>query len=325
MQSLFADLPERLEKPLRPDRGVRTNRSILLIYPPERESDFREQLVDAFLPRLETARIPFTRADSTDAVLLQYSGDRDLANALTGARRRQLPPEVDRPWRRDLIVHRVEELRVVAPELLPHPIRQPNEVPGRSPGGRSPEAPGSRWRASRFRSAARNGPSPSGRRRRGSQHESDERQLGLGVVADRVQGRVVREGPQVSFRELGGLVHPVGVQFVAWRHAGDPVGGVGAIELRRLECAVRGLGGVGAWGGRGVGGPIGGDRSRGADGFRGRRRGRCRILESGGEAVLRRRGVVPGVRDVEQGEQQDARGGQYSVCSHDRAPDSPWK
>ena len=65
MQGLFTDLLERLEKPLRPDRGVRTDDSILLIYPPERELDFREQLVDAFLPRLEAARIPFTHLDLT--------------------------------------------------------------------------------------------------------------------------------------------------------------------------------------------------------------------------------------------------------------------
>ncbi len=65
MQGLFTDLLERLEKPLRPDRGVRTDDSILLIYPPERELDFREQLVDAFLPRLEAAQIPFTHLDLT--------------------------------------------------------------------------------------------------------------------------------------------------------------------------------------------------------------------------------------------------------------------
>ena len=65
MQGLFADLLERLEKPLRPDRGVRTDDSILLIYPPERELDFREQLVDAFLPHLQAARIPFTHLDLT--------------------------------------------------------------------------------------------------------------------------------------------------------------------------------------------------------------------------------------------------------------------
>ena len=65
MQSLFADLLERIKEPHRPDRGVRIDSSILLIYPPERELDFREQLVDAFLPRLRAARIPFTHLDLT--------------------------------------------------------------------------------------------------------------------------------------------------------------------------------------------------------------------------------------------------------------------
>ena len=65
MQSLFADLLERIKEPLRPDRGVRTDSSILLIYPPERELDFREQLVESFLPHLQAARIPFTHLDLT--------------------------------------------------------------------------------------------------------------------------------------------------------------------------------------------------------------------------------------------------------------------
>ena len=65
MQSLFADLLDRLQEPRRPDRGVRTDDSILLIYPPEKELDFREQLVESFLPHLRAARIPFTHVDLT--------------------------------------------------------------------------------------------------------------------------------------------------------------------------------------------------------------------------------------------------------------------
>ena len=57
------------------------------------------------------------RADPTDAVLLQHSGERNLANALTRARRRQVLPEVERPRRRNVVVNRVEELRVVASEI----------------------------------------------------------------------------------------------------------------------------------------------------------------------------------------------------------------
>ena len=65
MQDLFAALLERIEAPLRPERGVTTDSSILLIYPPENELDFREQLVESFLPHLRAAGIPFTHLDLT--------------------------------------------------------------------------------------------------------------------------------------------------------------------------------------------------------------------------------------------------------------------
>ena len=65
MHGLFAALLERLKEPLRPDRGVRTDSSILLIYPPEKELDFREQLVESCLPHLRAAQIPFTHLDLT--------------------------------------------------------------------------------------------------------------------------------------------------------------------------------------------------------------------------------------------------------------------
>ena len=55
--------------------------------------------------------------DPADAVLLQHPRQRHLANPLAGARRRQAPPQVQRPRRRDVAVNRIEELRVVAPEL----------------------------------------------------------------------------------------------------------------------------------------------------------------------------------------------------------------
>ena len=62
-------------------------------------------------------------------MLLQHSGERYLANALTRTRRRQAPPQVECPRRRDVVVNRVEELRIVAPELLPHLIRQAHAFP----------------------------------------------------------------------------------------------------------------------------------------------------------------------------------------------------
>ncbi len=45
-----------------------------------------------------------------------------LANALRRGRRRQAPPQVERPRRCDVVAGRGEQLRVVAPELLAHPI-----------------------------------------------------------------------------------------------------------------------------------------------------------------------------------------------------------
>ena len=67
--------------------------------------------------------------DPADAVLFRHSGQRHLANPLARARRRQAPPQVERPRRRDIVVNRVEELRVVAPELVPYLIRQANAFP----------------------------------------------------------------------------------------------------------------------------------------------------------------------------------------------------
>ena len=80
---------------------------------------------DSRRPRLRTQR---RGVGSADAMLLQHPGARHLANALAGARRRQAPPQVERPRRRDVVVNRVKELRV-APELLPHPVRQANAFP----------------------------------------------------------------------------------------------------------------------------------------------------------------------------------------------------
>ena len=61
--------------------------------------------------------------DPTNAMLFQHSGERRLANALARARSGQIPPQVERQRRRDVVVNRVKELRVIAPELLAHPVR----------------------------------------------------------------------------------------------------------------------------------------------------------------------------------------------------------
>jgi hypothetical protein len=65
MQSLFTDLLELLEKPLPSGGGVKTDNSILLVYPPERELDFREYLLDRFFPLLQARQIPCHSLDLT--------------------------------------------------------------------------------------------------------------------------------------------------------------------------------------------------------------------------------------------------------------------
>ena len=63
MDSMFATLLQLLKVPLRPDRGVKTDNSILLIYPPAKELDFREYLLDTFVPALQASNVPFRLLD----------------------------------------------------------------------------------------------------------------------------------------------------------------------------------------------------------------------------------------------------------------------
>jgi hypothetical protein len=65
METMFAALLELLRVPLRPDRGVKTDNSVLLIYPPGKELDFREYLLDTFVPALQANKIPFRLLDLT--------------------------------------------------------------------------------------------------------------------------------------------------------------------------------------------------------------------------------------------------------------------
>ena len=75
MQSLFAALFELIKEPPRIDRGVKTDNSILLIYPPDKEPDFREHLLDSFIPHLQAKKVPFTHLDLTGFLF------RDLAES----------------------------------------------------------------------------------------------------------------------------------------------------------------------------------------------------------------------------------------------------
>jgi hypothetical protein len=63
MQSMFKTLLELISQPLRSDRGVKTDSSVLLIYPSDKELDFREQLLDTFVPALDAQKIPYRLLD----------------------------------------------------------------------------------------------------------------------------------------------------------------------------------------------------------------------------------------------------------------------
>jgi hypothetical protein len=65
MQALFSALLELIREPLRLNGGVKTDSSILLIYPPEKELDFREYLLDTFVPQLKAKSVAFRLLDLT--------------------------------------------------------------------------------------------------------------------------------------------------------------------------------------------------------------------------------------------------------------------
>jgi len=65
MQAFFSALLDLICEPLRPNGGVKTDSSILLIYPPENELDFREYLIDTFVPELKARGVPFRLLDLT--------------------------------------------------------------------------------------------------------------------------------------------------------------------------------------------------------------------------------------------------------------------
>lgn len=65
MESMFHALMELIKTPIRHDRGVKTDDSILLIYPPGRELDFREYLLDTFVPALDARGVAYRLVDLT--------------------------------------------------------------------------------------------------------------------------------------------------------------------------------------------------------------------------------------------------------------------
>jgi len=64
VQTLFSALFELIKNPLR-SSGVKTDNSILLIYPPEKELDFREYLRDTFEPHLQAGQVAYKLLDLT--------------------------------------------------------------------------------------------------------------------------------------------------------------------------------------------------------------------------------------------------------------------
>jgi len=65
MPPMFDSLMAIMVNPVRADLGVKTDDSVLLIYPPNNELDFREQLLDAFVPALAARAIPCHLLDLT--------------------------------------------------------------------------------------------------------------------------------------------------------------------------------------------------------------------------------------------------------------------
>jgi len=65
MQAMFEALLKLMKESVRYDRGVKTDNSILLIYPPEKELDFREGLLDSFVPALQQQGVSFKLLDLT--------------------------------------------------------------------------------------------------------------------------------------------------------------------------------------------------------------------------------------------------------------------
>ena len=73
MESMFRGLMELIKAPIRHDRGIRTDNSILLVYPPDRELDFREYLLDTFVPELDARSIPYRLLDLTGFLFTDLS------------------------------------------------------------------------------------------------------------------------------------------------------------------------------------------------------------------------------------------------------------
>ena len=80
MQAGFTALLEILKQPLRNDGGVKTDSSILLVYRPTQELDFREHLLDSVIPQLDAIGHPHRALDLSSFLFSDFDEDtiRDL-------------------------------------------------------------------------------------------------------------------------------------------------------------------------------------------------------------------------------------------------------
>jgi hypothetical protein len=79
MRKKFDELLELITKPLRENGGIKTDNSILLVYSPEAELDFRDYLLDTFVPLLRARRLPHELLDLS-GFLFETTDDHTLAD-----------------------------------------------------------------------------------------------------------------------------------------------------------------------------------------------------------------------------------------------------
>lgn len=63
MKKQFDALFDLIKKPINTKGGIKTDNSIRFVYPPDRELDFRDYLLDTFVPLLEAKKIPHRLLD----------------------------------------------------------------------------------------------------------------------------------------------------------------------------------------------------------------------------------------------------------------------
>jgi len=82
MDSMFTALIEIIRHPLMPNGGVKTDNSILLVYSPDKELDFREHLLDSFIPIVQEQKVQFRLLDLT-GFLFSVLSEEEVANLQT--------------------------------------------------------------------------------------------------------------------------------------------------------------------------------------------------------------------------------------------------